>query len=74
MKIQSLEKMEEIVKNNHSLFWDGWTVISKYKSDKAKTSEDGMYINNIWYMTKRFEPNRDGWDIPERLVLGHAQT
>lgn len=74
MKIKSLEEMETIVSNNNSLFWDGWVVVNKYRSDKAKTSKYGMYINNIWYMTKRFEPNRDGWDIPERLVSGYAQT
>lgn len=74
MKVTSLEKMESIVSKNSSLFWDGWTVVSKYKSDKAKTSKYGMFIKNNWYITKRFEPNRDGWDIPERLVPGHAQT
>jgi hypothetical protein len=56
------------------LFWDGWTVVSKYKSDKAKTSKYGMFIKNGWYMTKRFEPDRNGWDIPERFVPGYAQT
>lgn len=74
MKVKSLEEMESIVSKNNSLFWDGWTVVNKYKSDKAKTSKYGMYIDNIWYMTKRFEPNRDGWDIPERFVSGYAQT
>jgi len=74
MKIKSLEEMESIVSKNNSLFWDGWVVINKYKSDKAKTSKYGMYINNTWYMTRRFEPGRDGWDIPERLVSGYAQT
>jgi len=74
MKVKSLEEMESIVSKKKSLFWDGWTVVNKYKSDKAKTSKYGMYIDNIWYMTKRFEPNRDGWDIPERFVSGYAQT
>lgn len=72
MKIESLNQMEEIVAKNSSLFWDGWTVVSKEKSYKAKTSQYGMYINNAWYITKRFEPNRNGWDIPEKFVLGHA--
>lgn len=74
MKITSLEEMESIVSKNNSLFWDGWTVVSKYKSDKAKTSKYGIFINNSWYMTKRFEPDRNGWDIPERLIPGYAQT
>jgi hypothetical protein len=74
MKVTSLEEMESIVSSNSSLFWDGWTVVSKYKSDKAKTSKYGMFIKNGWYMTKRFEPDRNGWDIPERFVPGYAQT
>jgi hypothetical protein len=74
MIIKTLEEMEELVSKNKSLHWDGWTVVNIYKSDKAKTSKYGVYFKNNWYMSKRFEPNRDGWDIPERLVLGHAQT
>ncbi len=74
MIIQTLEQMEQIVYKNKNLFWDGWTVVNKYKSEKAKTSKYGIYINNSWYMSQRFEPSRNGWDIPERLVLGYAQT
>lgn len=74
MIVKELDQMEKIVSKNKSLFWDGWTVVSVYKSDKAKTSKNGVYINGQWCMSKRFEPNRNGWDIPERLVLGYAQT
>ena len=74
MKIKTVEQMENIVKNNNSLFWDGWSVINKYKSDKARTSKYGKFINGTWYMTKRFEPNIDGWDIPERFITNSAQT
>jgi hypothetical protein len=74
MIVQTLEQMEQIVSKNKNLFWDGWTVVNKYKSEKAKTSKYGIYLNNNWYMSKRFEPNRNGWDIPERLVSGYAQT
>ena len=66
--------MEEIVRSNKSLYWDGWTVVNRYKSDKAQTSKHGVYFKGNWYMSKRFEPSRNGWDIPERLVLGYAQT
>ena len=74
MIVDKLDQMEKIVSKNKALFWDGWTVVNIYKSDRAKTSKYGMYINGQWYMSKRFEPSRNGWDIPERLVLGHAQT
>ncbi|NDB60484.1 hypothetical protein EB001_18840 [bacterium] len=74
MIVKTLEEMEAIVSGNKGLSWDGWTVVNRYKSDKAKTSKYGVYFRGNWYISKRFEPGRDGWDIPERLVLGHAQT
>jgi hypothetical protein len=64
--------MEQIVKNSKSLSWDGWDVINRYKSEKARTSKYGQYINGRWYMVKRFKPTRNGWDIPESLI--NAQT
>jgi len=74
MIVKSLEQMEQIVTNNKQLSWDGWTVVNNYKSDKAKTSKYGIYLKGNWYMSKRFEPSRNGWDIPERFVTGYAQT
>lgn len=74
INIKTLEQMEEIVKLNNSLYWDGWTVVNLYKSEKARTSKHGVYWRNKWYMSQRFEPSRNGWDIPERLVTGYAQT
>lgn len=74
INVKTLEQMEEIVRLNKFLYWDGWTVVNRYKSDKARTSKHGVYFNNKWYMSQRFEPTRDGWHIPERLVSGYAQT
>lgn len=74
MIINTLEQMESIVSKNKNLYWDGWTVVNRYKSDKARISKYGIYFKNNWYMSKRFEPNRDGWNIPEGLVSGNAQT
>jgi hypothetical protein len=74
MIIDNLEQMESIVSNNKDLYWDGWSVVNRYRSDKAKTSKYGVYFKNNWYMSRRFVPNRNGWDIPERFVIGHAQT
>ena len=68
MIIKTLEKMEEIVSQNKELSWDGWSVVHMYASDKSKVSKNGIYHNGSWYMAKRFEPNRDGWDIPERFI------
>jgi hypothetical protein len=68
MKIKELEKMESIVKKNRSLMWDGWTVLNIVKSESARTSKFGKCINGNWYISKRFEPSKDGWDIPDKFV------
>jgi hypothetical protein len=62
--------MEQIVKSNKRLSWDGWTVVDRERNEKAKTSRDGKLINNSWCFEKRYEPNSNGWDIPDRLVNG----
>lgn len=72
MNIKSLEKMEEIVKSNSNLFWDGWSVVNRYRSDKGSTSKYGAYIDGKWYMTRRFDLGRNGWTIPESFI--NAQT
>jgi hypothetical protein len=74
MIIKSLEQMEAIVSKNKNLSWDGWSVVNRYRSDKARTSKYGVYINGVWLMSQRFDPTRNGWDIPERFVIGYAQT
>lgn len=66
MIINSLEKMEQLVSKHSNLFWDGWTVVERVKSDKARTSKHGIYLNGIWYMQKSFMPDRNGWTIPSR--------
>lgn len=68
MIVKSLEQMEQIVKNNRNLSWDGWTVVNQFKSDRAATSKDGVRINGTWYIHHRYEPNENGWDIPNKLV------
>lgn len=68
MIISSLEQMESIVSSNRSLKWDGWDVVMFYPSDKGRTSKYGALIKNKWHIVKRFEPTREGWNIPDKLV------
>lgn len=74
MIVQTVEQMEKIVLKNKNLIWKGWQVFNIQKSEKAQTSKNGMYINGNWYIAKEIELSRDGWNVPERFVLGHAQT
>lgn len=66
--VSSLEKMSDIVKNNKTLMWDGWSVVQVIPSNKARTSIHGKYLNNQWVLVKRFDPSRVGWDIPEKIL------
>lgn len=72
-QIKSLSEMEKIVKRNRSLRWDGWTVVNSYPSDKGRTSKFGAYVNGVWHLQKRFVPNKNGWDIPDRFVGANEQ-
>ena len=68
MYIRSLEQMEQIVGSVKFLHWDGWTVVQTFPSDKARTSKNGIYRKGRWYLQKRFEPGKDGWNIPDKIV------
>lgn len=68
MLISSLENMEQIVKKNKELKWDGWNVIHFYASEKARTSRFGARINGKWCMVRRFPITEKGWEIPNKLV------
>jgi|AntDeeMinimDraft_6_1070357.scaffolds.fasta_scaffold64352_1 hypothetical protein len=70
MIINSLDKMESIVKESKYLSWDGWTVISSYPSKKGSTSKYGAYVGGEWHLQRRFEVAKSGWDIPERFLEG----
>lgn len=72
MNIKSLKQMENIVNSSNTLFWDGWSVVNRYRSEKGRTSKYGAYIDGKWYMTRKFIPGKDGWDIPESFI--NAQT
>ena len=66
MIINKLEVMESIVKKNRNLRWDGWNVVDIKKSDIARTSPQGIRINNEWYLHKVYALNSSGWDIPNK--------
>ena len=72
MKIDSLEKMEFIVKSNPHLKWDGWTVVIQIDQD-GYYSKEGSFNKGTWITEKRFDVNNSGvWEIPDRF-LAHVQ-
>ena len=68
MQIEALDQMEQIVTGNKTLFWDGWTVVERLASEKGRTSSQGVFANGKWYLEKRHEPTRTGWEIPNKFV------
>lgn len=68
MKVTSLEAMESVVSRTKSLRWDGWTVVNLIKTDKARTSKNGVFVNGAWYIQNRYVPTSIGWDIPDRFM------
>jgi hypothetical protein len=67
MIIRTIDEMEKIVSSNKELFWDGWTVVKRYPSDKAKTLNQGVLIKGVWHIEQRFEPTSQGWEIPNKF-------
>jgi hypothetical protein len=68
MVIKTIDEMEKFVSSNKGFSWDGWTVLKTYKSDKARTSTNGVCINGQWLIQERFVPGVDGWVIPESIA------
>ncbi len=68
MLVSSLEKMENIVENNSSLAWDGWTVLENKTNENGMSSKDGAYVNGRWIVQKRYELGANGWEIPHKFV------
>lgn len=68
MLINSLEKMEEIVKSNKTLAWNGWDVVQNTFDPVGWRKPEGVRINNKWHTQKTFALSTDGWEIPNNFV------
>lgn len=68
MLVKSLKKMEEIVKNDKTLFWKGWDVVHSVPNPSAWSKPDGAFIKGRWYTQKTFELTSEGWEIPNKFV------
>jgi hypothetical protein len=68
MNISSLEQMEQIVSNNKSLGWDGWTVVESKPNPMAWMKVNAAFINDVWYTQNRFVPTEIGWSIPNKFM------
>jgi hypothetical protein len=67
MKISNLEKMEDIVKNNSDLFWEGWDVCI-YLNGDGYYAMDGAFNKNCWSIKKVFKFSDGCWNIPDGYI------
>lgn len=66
MIINSLEKMEKIVAKNNNLYWVGWDVADRKRSESGRTSTSGVRVAGLWYLQRVYPVTRNGWDIPNK--------
>jgi hypothetical protein len=66
MIVTNLEKMEKIVARNNNLYWIGWDVADRKRSDAARTAVNGVRVNGVWYLQRIYSVTRNGWDIPNK--------
>lgn len=66
--IKDLETMEQIVKNNNGLSWDGWDVVEVKPSNSAIFKTNGAFINGKWHIKNVYKYGSNGWEIPGKYV------
>lgn len=72
MKILDIETVEQIVKNNPNLHWDGWNVICLDQDDYAEFLPTGVFDRTTgkWYRKKVYALHDDGtWTIPDEAIV-----
>lgn len=68
MLVTSLKQMEDLVRNNRSLRWEGWDVIHSYPSETGWMSKHGTFHKGRWFISRRFAITNTGWEIPDKFV------
>lgn len=67
-QIADLNKMEEIVRSNDSLEWDGWDVIQYKDKPVSFMNPKGVLRNGKWVVAIRYPVTEHGWKFPRRLI------
>ena len=64
----SAHKFVEKNKSN-GFFWDGYTIVKWSPSNNGFLEKNGMYKNNRWGYSSRFDLNSNGnWEINEKYA------
>lgn len=60
--------MENVVKNNSSMYWFGWDVVFAEEDPMACMAKDAVFKDNKWHK-KTLIKNIDGnWNIPDNIA------
>lgn len=68
--MNSLLTMEDIVKLNKDLSWNGWDVVYSFEDASGYMDKNGAFINEKWHIKQIFKLERHGWDIPKKFLKG----
>ena len=68
MKVTSLEQMENIVRNNNQLYWNGWDVERLQPRPNAWSNPSARYFRNKWHLKTTYPITENGWSIPDNIV------
>ena len=66
MIVNNLERMEKIVARNNNLYWVGWDVADRKRSEAGRTAVNGVRVDGVWYVQRIYTITRNGWDIPNK--------
>jgi len=68
MIVNDIYEMERIVANNDKLHWNNYDVWLLEKQSSADLLSNGVYIDGDWYIRTIFPVEKNGWNIPEKLM------
>lgn len=66
--MKDLSFLEEIVKLNPELSWEGWDIVRLLEDQNAYMSTNGVFKNGKWYFKEVYKLKEDGWDIPKKII------
>jgi len=69
--ILDYDAANSFVEKNKSqgFFWDGWTIVKWSPSNNGYMQPNGMYRNNKWGYSNRYEMKDNGtWSISDKYV------
>lgn len=64
MLVNTLDKMEKIVRRQKNLIWDGYDVLLLVRHPNPVVYKDARFINGKWFRTNRIPLTRQGWELP----------